>query len=208
LQISEGTYVYLESFDISKNIGYRFTLEKINSNGLSYKLAAEQINWDSVKTSWHLINYTKRTFFGLKETYSRGKQIDTILNLKPKDFSKRLDNLETMNYMQIRQFIKEEKLKGSDNVPFYEVEKHKRIAFPFATVVLTLIGVSLSSRKLRGGIGMHLGVGITISFAFILFMQISTTFSTYSNLPSFIGVWIPNVIFTVLGLYLLKTAPK
>lgn len=208
IQISEGTYIYMESFDNAKKIGYRFTLEKINSNGLSYKLTADQINWDSLKTSWHIINYTKRTFFGLKESYVTGKQIDTTLNLKPSDFSKQLDNLETMNYMQIREFIKEEELKGSDNIPFYEVEKHKRIAFPFATVVLTLIGVSLSSRKLRGGIGMHLGVGITISFTFILFMQISTTFSTYSNLPSFIGVWIPNVIFTVLGLYLLKVAPK
>lgn len=89
-----------------------------------------------------------------------------------------------------------------------DVEKHKRIAFPFATIVMNYIGVSLSSRKVRGGIGLHLGAGIAISFAFILFMQVSTTFAIYSNLPASIAVWLPNVLFGILGIYLLRIAPK
>jgi lipopolysaccharide export system permease protein len=113
-----------------------------------------------------------------------------------------------MNWSQLNRYISDEKLKGSENLSFYEIEKHKRIAFPFATVVLTLIGVSLSSRKIRGGIGLHLGAGITLSFAFILFMQVTTTFATNGNLPPVVAVWIPNIIFGTLGYYLLKIAPK
>ena len=100
------------------------------------------------------------------------------------------------------------KVKGSENIPFYEVEKYKRIAFPFATFVLTLIGVSLSSRKVRGGIGMHIGIGLLISFAYILFMQVSTVMATNTGMSAAYAVWIPNVIFGILSLYLLKKAPK
>ena len=116
--------------------------------------------------------------------------------------------MDAMNFRELQAYIDNERLRGSENIKFYLVEKHRRIAFPFATLVLTLIGVSLSSRKVRGGMGLHLGIGLALSFAFILFMQVSTTFATNGNLPPVFAAWIPNIIFAALGLYLLRTAPK
>jgi lipopolysaccharide export system permease protein len=144
----------------------------------------------------------------MKEVIRTGKELDTVLNFKPSDMITKLIDVDVMNFRQLRKFIEEEKLKGSENYQFYEVQKEKRVAGPFATIVLTLIGVSLSSRKIRGGIGIYLGAGIAISFAYILFMQVSTTFANFGNMPPVIAVWIPNVLFLILGLYLVKTAPK
>ena len=208
MQISSGTYVYCERYNCNDNTAYQFSLEKINDKGLYYKLSSNQARWDSAKGAWTIENYFIRRVDGLKEKLINGRKMDTIINLKPSDFVENLNNLETMNWSELNNYIKKEKLKGSDNLSYCEVEKNKRIAFPFATVVLTLIGVSLSSKKIRGGIGLNLGAGITLSFAFILFMQISTTFATNGNLPAVIAVWIPNIIFGALGMYLIKIAPK
>ncbi|MDP4267592.1 MAG: LptF/LptG family permease [Bacteroidota bacterium] len=207
-QIRPGTFIYLESFNSSSNTGYKFTIEKIKEGKLSYKLAADFINWDSIKCKWQINNYKIRRINGMIESMTSGNRLDTTINLTPYEFIRKKNNIETMNYAELNKFIAEERLKGSENIEFYLVEKHKRIAFPFATLVLTLIGVSLSSRKVRGGIGMHIGTGLTISFSFILFMQVSTTFATNGNLSPFISVWIPNLIFGALGIYLLRTAPK
>jgi len=208
MQISPGTFIYAEHYNSEANMAYHFSMEKINDKGLYYKLTSDFARWDSLKAKWSIENYFVRTIDGMKERIRSGKQFDTVINLKPSDFLENIHNIQIMNFSELNEFINEEKLKGSDNITFYQVEKHKRIAFPFATIVLTLIGVSLSSRKIRGGIGLYLGVGITLSFAFILFMQISTTFATNGNLPAVIAVWIPNIIFGALGLYLLKIAPK
>jgi len=208
MQISPGTFVYAEHYNSDNNIAYHFSIDKINETGLYYKLTSELARWDSIKGSWTIEKYFIRTIDGLKEKIKSGKQIDTILNLKPNDFMENLHNLETMNWSQLNDYIADEKLKGSDNLAYSQVEKHKRIAYPFATVVLTLIGVSLSSRKMRGGIGLHLGAGLSLSFAFILFMQITTTFATNGNLPPIIAVWIPNVVFGAIGMYLVSKAPK
>ena len=113
-----------------------------------------------------------------------------------------------MNYNELNDYIEGEKSKGSEKTAFYEIEKHKRIAFPFATFVLTIIGVSLASRRDRGGIGLHIGLGMLISFAFILFMQVSLTFATNANLSPMLAMWIPNLLFGALGLYLFRLAPK
>lgn len=208
MQISPGTFIYAKHYNSEANMAYHFSMEKINDKGLYYKLTSDFAKWDSLKARWSIENYFIRTIDGMKERIKSGKQFDTIINLKPSDFLENIHNIEIMNFSELNEFINEEKLKGSDNISFYQVEKHKRIAFPFATVVLTLIGVSLSSRKIRGGIGLYLGAGITLSFAFILFMQISTTFATNGNLPAIVAVWIPNIIFGVLGLFLLRIAPK
>ena len=208
MQINPGTFVYAEHYNSDADVAYHFTMEKINDKGLYYKLTSDIAKWDSLKSAWSMENYYVRYIDGLNESINSGSKLDTVINLKPSDFLENVHNIETMNYTELNDFISEEKLKGSDNISFSQVEKHKRIAFPFATVVLTLIGVSLSSKKQRGGIGIHLGAGIVLSFAFILFMQISTTFATNGNLPAVIAIWIPNIIFGILGLYLLRTASK
>ncbi len=208
LQIRPGVFVYMESYNDRINVGYKFALESIIDGELKSKLTADRAEWiDSIQT-WTLRNYHQREISELNEKLSSGTRKDTVINLSPTDFIQNLRDMEAMNFRELQEYIENERLKGSENIRYYLVEKHRRIAFPFATLVLTLIGVSLSSRKVRGGIGLHLGIGLTLSFAFILFMQISTTFATNGNLPPLLAVWIPNIVFFMLGIYLLKTAPK
>jgi len=208
MQIHPGTFVYLETYNARNNTGYKFSIEDFENDKLVYKLLAERITWDSVSGLWKIRNYTERRIDGFNETIRKGDELDTLINMHPREFTFILEDIKTMNFSELRQFIEKERLKGSKNIKDYEVEKHKRIAFPFATIVLTLIGVSISSRKVRGGIGMHLGLGITITFAFILFLQITTVFATNGNLAPWLSVWIPNFIFTIVGLILLRLAPK
>jgi lipopolysaccharide export system permease protein len=208
LQINPGTFVYVESFNITLKTGYRFTLEKFNGHNLEYKLMSDRIVWDSTASRWHLVNYLSRTIEGTKEHISQGASMDTTLNLVPAELYIKKENYEEMTFGALERYIKKEKLKGSEEIVYYDMEKHNRIASPFATLIMTLIGVSLSSRKLRGGIGMHLGLGILLTFAYILLMRITTVFATVGDLPPVLAAWIPNLIFGLIGLYLLKTAPK
>lgn len=207
-QVSPGTFIYLDNFNRDNNTGYQFFIEKIEKNVLKSKLSASTIRWDSLRNHWILENYVLRKFNGMNESLIKGVRLDTVFEFTSKDFKTKIQDLDGMNFNELNKFIREEKAKGNEKIVFYEVEKHKRTAYPFATVILTFIGFSLSSRKVRGGIGMHIGAGIVISFAYILFMQISVTFATNSNLPALIAVWIPNTMFGILGLYLMRTAPK
>ncbi|MBI9038383.1 MAG: LptF/LptG family permease [Bacteroidales bacterium] len=208
MQVRPGMFYYVENYNNLTNIGRKFSIENFTDGILDYKLIADKIVWDSLTNRWKIVNYYIRTIDGKNETITKGKEIDTSLSLVPKDFTIDVDDIKTMDYFQLRTFFNKEKLRGAENVKFFEVEKYKRVSFPFATIILTIIGVSLSSRKTRGGVGMHLGLGIAISFAFILFMQISTVFATAGNLSPLIAVWIPNILFFILGLFLLKMAPK
>jgi lipopolysaccharide export system permease protein len=208
LQIEKGVFVYVESFNNKVNTGYKFTLEKFDKQQLTYKLNAERIEYDSTISKWKIINYVERNIDSLHESLVRGKEIDTVINLKPTDLYKIKEDFEVMNLWELREHIRSEYLKGSASVTSYEVEMHKRLASPVAIIVLTFIGVALASRKVRGGIGMHLGLGIAITFSYIMFMQISTVFATYGNLHPAIAAWLPNIIFSILGVYLIIKAPK
>ena len=208
MQIRPGEFIYMESFNDRTNRGRRFSFEKIEDGELYYKLNANTIVWDTIDKKWTLQNYHIREIDGLDEELSFGRRKDTVLNFTPQNFTQSLSEMETMNFRELQDQIDLERLKGSPNIRFFLVEKHRRIAVPFATLVLTIIGVSLSCRKTKGGIGLHLGAGLTLSFAYILFMQISSTFATNGNLPAVLAAWIPNILFGILGLYLLKTAPK
>jgi lipopolysaccharide export system permease protein len=208
MQISPGTFIYVESYNREAHVGYRFSLEKMDEKGLSYKFFADYVTWDSIKKQWKADMWVERTINNMHETLEHGSSRLLKIPLDPKDFTINLEDVKVMNYWELRRFIAREKMRGSSTVAKFEVEKFKRIAWPFATIVLTLIGVALSSRKVRGGIGLNLGLGLSISFAFILFMQFFTVFATFGNLPPSIAVWIPNVLFGLLGLYLLGKAPK
>ncbi|MCU0370713.1 MAG: LptF/LptG family permease [Bacteroidales bacterium] len=208
LQINPGTFVYMESFNIKSKSGYRFTLEKFNGHTMEFKLIADRITWDSLTGRWTINNYTTRTIEGTKEIIEQGTNMDTTLNLMPSELYIKKESYEEMTYTELRNYIKQEKLKGAEEIVYFDMEKQNRIASPFSMLVMTLIGVSLSSRKLRGGIGMHLGLGILLTFAYILLMRITTVFATVGDLPPYLAAWIPNFIFGLIGLYLLKSAPK
>lgn len=206
--IDENTFIYFERFDNTNNLGFKFALERFKNSKLIYKLISDSIRWDSTIQQWHISNYMIRTIDGAEENVVVGNGIDTLIDFHPSELGKRINNVETMNYFQLANFIEAQKLKGSEKTKFYEIEQHKRFSVPFATFILTLIGVSLASRKVRGGIGLHIAFGLAISFSYILFMQVSLTFATNANLSPMLAMWIPNFLFGALALYLYKLAPK
>jgi len=208
LQIEPRTFVYIEHYDNDQNYAPKFSMEKIKNNQLSFKLLSDGIKWDSSKGKWQIQNYVIRRINGDKEQLIKGKTLDTVIAMKPSDFGRKASNIETMTSPRLSKYIRDEKEKGTPNIELFEIEKYKRIALPFSTFILTLIGVSLSSRKVRGGIGMHIGVGLVISFSYILFLQVSSTFASSGQTTPFIAVWLPNLMYSFLAVYLLLKAPK
>lgn len=208
LQIEPGVFIYVEKYNIDIEYGRRFTLEKFSDGKMTYKLSADQIKWKSETNSWEIKNYYIRKIEGENEVLTHGDLLDTTLVLAPTDLYTLKEDFEIMNYYELNERIDYERLKGTENLKFYEVEKGKRLASPFATIAMTLIGFALSSRKMRGGTGMHLGLGLAIAFSFILFMQVSTVFATIGNLPPLFAAWIPIILFSILGIVLIRIAPK
>lgn len=208
-QIKPGVFIYMHDFDVVHNEGKKFTLERMENQQLRYKLMCEKISWDSVKSDWKMYNYFVRKIGADgKETTSVGWLKDSAMGFLPSDFREQLIDVEAMNYKELNSYITQQRLEGSNNVSYYEVEKNKRTAFPFATFILTLIGFSLSSRKVRGGTGLHLGIGLLIAFSFILFMQISMTFAEGGFISPLIAVWIPNLLYGILAAVMIRLAPK
>jgi lipopolysaccharide export system permease protein len=207
-QIQPGVFIYLESYSSLSNVGYKFTIEKFEEGKLKEKLTSDYITWDSIAKKWAVTNYHIRKIAGLQEIMTGGAKIDTSIGLTPEDFVRRDNAVETMNFFELNHFIKQQKLHGEESINTYLLEKNKRIAGPFSTFILTLIGVALSSRKVRGGIGMHIGLGLGICFAFILFNQFSSQFAISGSLSPALAVWIPNIIFFGIGIVLYRLAPK
>lgn len=209
LQLSPNNYAFLESYSNITDVGIKFSLEQFNEEGkLRYKLQGDFIKWDTTKKLWTIQNYYEREINGNTEKIRRGLNKDTVLNMKPEEFSRRDTDVEMLDYFELNSEIEKEKFKGSKKVVFYEIEKYKRYAFPFSSIILTFIGVAIASRKVRGGIGLHLGLGLALSFSFILFMKISQTFATNLGMHPIIAMWIPNILFGFLAIYLLQKAPK
>lgn len=207
-QTAPGESIYFQSFNNRDNRGYRFTLEKFKDSQLVFKLSAETCQWDSLKNKWTLKNFKEHKFNGMEEKIRVGRVMDTTLNINPAEFRRRVTNVQTLNYGELNDFIEQETKRGSGDIEFYKVEKYMRTSMPFASFILTLIGVALSSRKVRGGIGVNLAFGFVISFAYIMFMQVSSTFATNGSLHPALAVWIPNLTFSVLAIYLAIKAPK
>jgi lipopolysaccharide export system permease protein len=207
-QISPGQFIYFESYNNIDRVGYRFSLEKFKDGKLTYKLLSERIVWDSTTSKWRIENYFIRQIVGMNETIKTGLRLDTVLAFSPEEFNRRTNYIETMDSHELDKFIEQERIRGTEELPFYLVEKHRRIAFPFATFILTLIGVSLSSRKVRGGIGVQIGAGILLSFTYIMFMQISQTFATNGNMSPMLAMWIPNIAFSFIAIYLYRKAMR
>jgi lipopolysaccharide export system permease protein len=208
-QVSPGVFIYLHNYDVTRNLGQKFALEKIDNQNLTYKLMSETIMWDSAKRTWKIYNYFIRKISpDGREITTSGMEKDSALGFYPGDFQEKLTDVEAMDYKELNQFIVQQRMAGSNNVEFDEVEKYKRTSYPFATFILTLIAVSLSSRKVRGGTGLHLGIGLLIAFSYILFMKTSTTFAEGGIISPFVSVWIPNVLYGILAFFMIKFTPK
>ena len=207
-QILPGQFIYMSSYDTRNECGYKFALEQIENGKLKSKLISEYVDWDTSINKWRVHNCYIRTFENGEERVKFYRNLDTALNMLPDDFARRNNAVEAMNYRELNEFIEQETLKGSDNVVLWKIEKHKRFAYSFSTFILTLIGVSLSSRKKRGGIGINIGVGILLAFTYIMFMEVSNVLATNAHVPPVIAVWIPNIIFGVIGIILYNQAKK
>jgi lipopolysaccharide export system permease protein len=207
-QIEPGVYVYLHSYSNVSKVGYQFTIEKFEDGELVSKMVADQIRWDTTSNKWRARRYYIRTIDGLYETIEEGKQIDTTLAMHPDDFKMRLTIVETMSLKELDEFIQKQRMQGETNVTSYLIERHNRIAFPFTTFILTLIGIAVSSRKMRGGIGLQIAIGVVISFTYILFIQFSKQFAIGGMLPVMAAVWLPNVFFLIVALFLMRMAPR
>jgi lipopolysaccharide export system permease protein len=207
-QIQPGVYIYMENYSTISDIGHKFSMEKYVNGELVSKLVSDYIKWDSTINKWVIRNYYIRDIDGMKETVTTGKSIDTTLAIHPQDFKRRLNFVETMNLRELKEYIKTLEMQGESNVIAYEIERQKRFAFPFSTFILTLIGVSVSSRKVKGGIGMQIGIGLLVAFSYILFMQFSSQFAISGSLNPVLAVWIPNLGFAVISLLLYRMAPK
>lgn len=208
LQISKTSKVYVQSFDNTRNIGLRFTYEEFNNKGINKKITASRISFDSIKKTWNLHEYKIRKIDNLKEDISFGEEMKLDLGLLPGDFNINVHKVEIMNYRELNEFIERETLRGSTEVNRYMIEKYKRILNPIAFIILTVIGCSLSSRKTRGGTGIHLAIGITLAFSFIMMMEVASVFSTKGNLPPLVSVLFPLIIYSIIGIVLLIKAPK
>lgn len=207
--VSKNVYVYLESYTPAYFRGNKFTVEKFDDEGrLISKLSASTVLWDTATSKWRLPNYIQRDIIGNNEIITKGAQIDTALNITPKDFSRDPSFVNTMTFRELEDYITLLKMQGSDELKIFQIERHKRYSTPFAVFILTLIGVTLSSRKIRGGLGMNIGIGLALSFSYILFQQFASQFSIKGNLSPMLAMWIPNLIYMAIGAVLYKLAPK
>lgn len=210
MKLDDNTYIYMESFNNVNKSGYHFSLDNFKGDVLVKKMVADEIKWDSLKHSWKITNYSIRNINGLKETMVSGtaKTKDTILDMRPDDFSAYENIYETLTNKELSEKIRKEEFRGTGTINDLLFEQYKRWLQPLSAFVLTLIGVALSSRKVRGGVGLPLGIGILLSFTYIVFNQFAKMFSLKGGIPPLIAVLIPTVFFALLGLYLLKKAPK
>jgi lipopolysaccharide export system permease protein len=207
--VAKNTYVFMGTFSALTQRGQNFTIEKISDNGyLESKLSAMSVSYDTTKQKWTALNYYIRDIKGNQENITKGKEIDTTLTITPKDFSRDPDFVGTMTSRELDDYINLLRLQGSDELKLFLIEKYRRFANPFAVFILTLIGVSLSSRKIRGGIGMNIGIGLGLSFSYILFLQFASQFCLKGNLSPILAMWIPNIIYSGIALVLYKLAPK
>lgn len=208
-QLSPGMFVYAESFSSWNNTAYKFTIEKIEDSKLVSKISAETAVYDTLKGCWTLKKYFLREFNDdLTDDVRSGRQLDTIIPLTVKDFYFSENTVTTLNYDELNEMIRIQSMRGDGNVKYALIEKHTRFALPFSAFILTIMGVSLSSRKRRGGIGWNIALGIALAFTYILFMRFSQMFVHTDTLSPAVALWLPNIVFAVIAVVLYRLAPK
>lgn len=207
-QVRPGIFVYMQSYNTHDKTGYKFTMEQITDGQLTSKLISDYARWNPETEKWTVANYHIRNYTEHGEEIITGSRMDTTIYLTPADFARRLNIVETMNMFELNDFIDQQRLQGAGNIDFYLIEKYSRFAYPFSTFILTLIGVSLSSRKVRGGIGLHIGLGLALSFSYILFMRFSTMIAVGGGFSPLLAVWFPNILYSIIAIGLYRLAPK
>lgn len=209
LEVDSGVIAYMERYENYNKTAYRFSLDKFEDKKLVSHLTARSATYDTTSVhKWTLKNYMIREMDGMRENIIKGDRLDTIIKMEPQDFLITKGMQQTMTSTELDEYIAKQKRRGFANIKEFQIEYHQRIAMSFAAFILTIIGVSLSSRKVKGGMGLYLGIGLALSFSYILFQTISATFAVNGNTPPVLAVWIPNILYTFIAVYLYRKAPR
>lgn len=207
-EIEPGTIAYFETFSAKEKLGYRFSLEQWQDGSLTRKLTADRARYDSVTGAWVVYDYLLRELHPDGDRIQRGQELDTIIPMKPADLGQRWEFAMAMGWDEINAYIAKKFAQGDGSVMPYIIEKHQRTSYPFATYVFTLIGVSVASRKVRGGTGLHLALGVLLALVYIFAMKLTTVAATNAGLDPLLAVWLPNIIFALIGVWIYRKAPK
>lgn len=211
LQVGKGTIAYIQHYDNNLKRGYGFSLDKFDNKKLVSHMTAMEAQYDTISESkyhWTVTNWKVRELRGLREHISNGIRLDTLIQMEPTDLVYSKGQQETFTSPELKAYISKQIDRGSSSVVQYQVEYHKRIASSFASFILTTIGLSLSSRKRKGGMGMYLGIGLALSFGYIMLQTVSSTFAINANTPPMLAAWIPNLIFAVVAYFCYRKAPN
>lgn len=211
LQVGKGVIAYIQHYDNNLKKGYGFCLDKFEDKKLVSHMTASEIQYDTISDSkyqWKARNWRIRQLKGMRETITSGSVKDTTIMMEPADLVFSKGQQETFTSPQLRDYISKQIDRGSGNVVQYEVEFHKRIATSFASFILTTIGLALSSRKRKGGMGLYLGIGLALSFTYIMLQTVSSTFAINADTPPMLAAWIPNIIFTIVAYFCYRKAPN
>ena len=211
LMVDRGTVAYISQYDDTRKTGYGFSLYKFEKKKLVSHMTASIIQYDTISDShyhWKARSYKIRELKGMREKITSGSEIDTLIQMEPMDLIFSKGQQETFTSPELLRYISKQQSRGSSNVVQYEVEYHKRIATSFASFILTIIGVSLSSRKRKGGMGMYLGIGMALSFSYILLQTISSTFAINADTPPMLAAWVPNILYAIIAYFCYRHAPN
>lgn len=211
LMVGKGVIAYMQHYDNNAKRGYGFCLDKFENKKLVSHMTASEIQYDTISDSkyhWKASNWTIRQLKGLREHITQGATVDTLIQMEPTDLVYSKGQQETFTSSELQDYISKQIDRGSGNVVQYQVEYHKRIAMSFASFILTTIGLSLSSRKRKGGMGLYLGIGLALSFGYILLQTISSTFAINAYTPPILAAWIPNIVFAIVAYFCYRNAPR
>ena len=205
LQVAPGEIAYMSRYDNTNKTGYKFSLETFEKKKLKSRLTAQIIKWDSAY-NWQVRDYEIRDFLETKEKITTGKKLDTVIPFEPRDFLIAKNDHEKMTSPELREYISRQKERGVANIKTFEIENEKRYAMCAAAFILTIIGMSLSSRKVKGGMGLNIGIGLVLSFSYILFMTVTSSFAVSGLTSPMIAMWIPNIVFSIIAIILYRRA--
>ncbi|UJP65513.1 LptF/LptG family permease [Mongoliitalea daihaiensis] len=208
IKVAPDAYAYISRYYTSGNSGYNFTLEQIRDGQLIAKLSGDRIVWDTAINSWSVKNWKLRVLREDGEDYTKGESLDTLLSITPNDFDLPTNHHETLKLPDLTRQIQILEDRGADNVNYYIIERYVRYMSPFAAIILTFIGVIVSSRKTRGGSGFQIALGFLLAFIYIILFLLSRTFAEAGTSQPLLAIWIPNIIFALTGLALYKTVPR
>lgn len=207
-EISPGVIASCERYGAKEHTLYRFGLEHWSEGAMLSRTDAERAVFDSLSGRWRLFEYRTRIIADEREELLRGPAMDTVLPMKPSDFGQRWETAMAMTTPELDDYIAAKRAQGDGKVASYLIEKHQRTSYPFASYVFTLIGVGVASRKVRGGTGLHLALGVLLVLIYVFAMKITTVGATNAGLDPFLAVWAPNVLFALIGLWIYRRAPK